>query len=560
MPISVALSTLPVLPIFTLFDSQLCGYYSRLSGTEVALLARWSITKKLFLCVALIALIVCTLSISGMMSVYAYRDVVKTISFRAKELPLAQKITVSIDNLFATVQEPKQGFNSVAKLEAFRISMGEVGQALRNYRSHLQQIEPGTGISDNREELAAVHRIEHSLSDVYTRFQEDWAFDTDNFSNIRPELVVLQSLAAELPDHLQIKMEKLGDNVRGKYHTLIAITSMASILSVALLIGLVKFFYDGALRPLQTVIRGSRRVASGDFEFRVELKTHDEMAELAAALNAMTSRFKEIRDDLDRQVRERTKEVVRSEQLASVGFLAAGVAHEINNPLQAIAMCAESLESRVQDIIASDDALPDENHNQEITVLRKYLRRIQDEAFRCKGITEKLLNYSRLGDAEKQDTDITAVLKDVIELVRTLGTYRGKRIEFKSTNSLFAKVVPHEIKQIALNLITNALDSLDHDGVVDVELSRTGRNLELVVRDNGCGMSEEVKKHLFEPFFTRRRDGQGTGLGLSITYRIVQDHGGTISASSDGPGRGSSFRITLPMNHHEERHEKLQAA
>jgi signal transduction histidine kinase len=223
-------------------------------------------------------------------------------------------------------------------------------------------------------------------------------------------------------------------------------------------------------------------------------------------------------------------------------------------------MCAESLESRVQDIIAGDDALPDEEHNQEVTVLRKYLRRIQDEAFRCKGITEKLLNYSRLGDAEKQDTDITAVLKDVIDLVRTLGTYRGKRIEFKSTSSLIAKVVPHEIKQIALNLITNALDSLDHDGVVDVELSRAGKNLELVVRDNGCGMSEEVKKHLFEPFFTRRRDGQGTGLGLSITYRIVQDHGGTISASSDGPGRGSSFRITLPLNHHEERHEKLQAA
>jgi signal transduction histidine kinase len=399
--------------------------------------------------------------------------------------------------------------------------------------------------------LAKVHNLKEA---------EDWAFRHNGTVRLHPELLNLQSLAAELPKHLQRKMEELKGNVRGKYHALIALTGTASILSVSLLVCLLKFFYDGVVRPLQTVIHGSRRVASGDFEFRVELQTHDEMAELAAALNAMTSRFKEIRDDLDRQVRERTKEVVRGEQLASVGFLAAGVAHEINNPLQAIAMCAESLESRLHDIIAADDAEPDDSHNSEITVLRKYLRRIQDEAFRCKGITEKLLSYSRLGDAEKQDTDLTAVITDVIDLIRTIRAYRGKRIEFTPTGPQFARVVPHEIKQIVLNLITNALDSLELDGLVRVELRPCGEHVEVIVRDNGCGMSEEVKKHLFEPFFTRRRDGQGTGLGLSITYRIVQDHGGSIIASSDGPGRGSSFRITLPLNRHEERHEKLQAA
>jgi signal transduction histidine kinase len=328
---------------------------------------------------------------------------------------------------------------------------------------------------------------------------------------------------------------------------------------VGLVAWLLKFFYDGVVRPWRTVIRGSRRVASGDFDHRVDLDTHDEMAELAAALNAMVSRFKEIRDDLDQQVRERTKEVVRSEQLASVGFLAAGVAHEINNPLQAIALCAESLQSRLHDIIATDDVLPDGEHNEEITVLRKYLRRIQDESFRCKGITEKLLSYSRLGDAEKHATDLNTVLSDVIDLVKTISSYRGKRIEFSPGNPLIARIVPHEIKQVVLNLITNALDSLDTDGVVQLELRRAGSQAELIVTDNGCGMTDEVKKHLFEPFFTRRRDGHGTGLGLSITYRIVQDHGGTISATSAGPGQGSQFRITLPVNQHEERSSSTKA-
>jgi signal transduction histidine kinase len=105
-----------------------------------------------------------------------------------------------------------------------------------------------------------------------------------------------------------------------------------------------------------------------------------------------------------------------------------------------------------------------------------------------------------------------------------------------------------EIKQVVLNLITNGLDSLDAGGTVVLDLRKTSDSAELLVTDNGCGMSEEVLKHLFEPFFTRRRDGSGTGLGLSITHRIVvDDHGGRIEVTSPGPGKGSRFRVTLPL-------------
>ncbi len=116
-------------------------------------------------------------------------------------------------------------------------------------------------------------------------------------------------------------------------------------------------------------------------------------------MNDMTARFQAIRDDLDRQVQERTKQVVRSEQLASVGFLAAGVAHEINNPLASIAMCAESLEGRVWRAWL-DPA------NADHEVIAHYLRMIQSEAFRCKGITEKLLDFSRIGDGKRQNADL----------------------------------------------------------------------------------------------------------------------------------------------------------
>jgi signal transduction histidine kinase len=148
---------------------------------------------------------------------------------------------------------------------------------------------------------------------------------------------------------------------------------------------------------------------------------------------------------------------------------------------------------------------------------------------------------------EKQDTDLGQLVQGVIEMVRHLGTYRHKKIEFECREYVTAPINPQEIKQVVLNLITNALDSLDPGGTVHVTLAKAGTWAELVVRDNGCGMNEEVLRHLFEPFFTRRRDGSGTGLGLSITYRIVTDHGGTIEPDSAGPGRGATMRVLLPL-------------
>jgi signal transduction histidine kinase len=117
------------------------------------------------------------------------------------------------------------------------------------------------------------------------------------------------------------------------------------------------------------------------------------------------------------------------------------------------------------------------------------------------------------------------------------------------------------MKQVVLNLITNGLDSLDAGGKVTVRLRAVKDQAELVVSDDGCGMTDEVQEHLFEPFFTRRRDGQGTGLGMSITYRIVNDHGGTIAVHSDGPGHGSQIRVTLPLVAEEkEQAHRYQAA
>jgi signal transduction histidine kinase len=132
-------------------------------------------------------------------------------------------------------------------------------------------------------------------------------------------------------------------------------------------------------------------------------------------------------------------------------------------------------------------------------------------------------------------------------MVGRIGKYQRNRVEFRSEETVTVPINAQEIKQVVLNLLTNALDSLNDDGTVRIELAVRENFAELTVIDNGCGMEPEVLKHIFEPFFTRRRGGQGTGLGLSISYRIISDHGGTIEGTSDGAGQGATFRVRLPL-------------
>jgi signal transduction histidine kinase len=118
---------------------------------------------------------------------------------------------------------------------------------------------------------------------------------------------------------------------------------------------------------------------------------------------------------------------------------------------------------------------------------------------------------------------------------------------FEPLEAVVARVNPQELKQVLLNLVVNGLESIDDGGTVVVEARRNPNNIEIAVSDNGCGMSEEVMQNLFEPFFTRNRTGKGTGLGLSISHLIISQHGGSLNAESAGPGRGSRFTISLPI-------------
>lgn len=552
------------------------------------MLSHWPIRTKLKLGLGLLVVTVLALFASAYYGLYAYRGLVKSLSARSAELPLASQIRQHVGDLRVILSQANERLEFPAALDAltggnhkrdvstiyplgaqwlrerYRDELLELVDAVDRYSQQLDlnTHEAELELSDDSNERQTLARIFEVLGRIgaekyHAKLEEDWLLDQSRIGVLRKEVDLLGELSAELPSHLHNRLKELAVDVRAQYRTAIIAAWLNAGVALLVLGASIHLFYKWIANPLEKLVEGTRQVGRGNLSHRIELGSHDELAELAHAMNDMTARFQETRDDLDQQVRLRTNQVVRSEQLASVGFLAAGVSHEINNPLASIALCSESLEGRLTELLEDVDS----SRAEDVKVAHDYLQMIQREAFRCKQITEKLLDFARMGDSQRHSTDLRELVAGVIEMVQHLGKYHDKNLVLAPGGPVIIEVAAQEIKQVVLNLITNGLESLDPGGTVRVSVERQGSKVRLIVEDNGCGMNDEVLKHLFEPFFTRRRSGQGTGLGLSITYRIVEDHQGAIEATSGGPGKGSKFVVTLPDKHSaKESHHQYQAA
>lgn len=523
-----------------------------------------TVRSQMYFGVITLLVIVVIASAVGVHGARKFRHLTKSIRQRSMELPQAAELGQQVSQLRSllwqlTHQPPSQFAINQVDRSHFTGQLQEVGSALERYRQELVNSQTLDSVDgDSTQEMEFVvdfrRRLERIACIIDEEEPTDWVWSQNKiYDPLETELSELQGLAAEIPIFMQRRMDAFAAKARTEYHAWMSFALLTGLAAVGLIAYLIHRFRARIIRPLEIMLNGSRQVAGGNYSHRIEMDSQDEVAELAGALNSMTENFQSIQSDLNQQVRQRTKEVVRSEKMASVGFLAAGVAHEINNPMATIAWSAESLESRLEDILAPLAANASEACQAEIDDMKTYLRRIQDEAFRIKGITDGLLNFARMGDVRKVHTGLTEIVQSVIEIVKPLGKYRRRNIRFQADENITAVVNEQEMKQVVLNLITNALASVEENGTVDIQLRSVGGQAVLTITDDGCGMDEEVRKHLFEPFFTRRRDGQGTGLGLSITHQIIEDHGGRITAESEGIGRGSTFQVFLPQGSHEQK-------
>jgi two-component system NtrC family sensor kinase len=239
------------------------------------------------------------------------------------------------------------------------------------------------------------------------------------------------------------------------------------------------------------------------------------------------------------ELRQMQKHVLEAGKLAAIGELAAGVAHEINNPL---AIMMENA-GWIQDLLKSEDPLSPENMA-EITLS---LQTIATQGHRCREITHKLLSFARKTDNSASVAHINSLLEDLAGFARQKAKYREVEVQLSlDPEAGDVECSPTEIQQIILNLVNNSIDAIEKDsGVVQLKSVREEKFVRIDVRDNGHGIPAHILPHVFEPFFTTKDTGKGTGLGLSICRDILARMGGSISVEST-PGQGCVFHVHLP--------------
>ncbi|RNC68478.1 MAG: PAS domain-containing protein [Desulfuromonadales bacterium] len=245
-----------------------------------------------------------------------------------------------------------------------------------------------------------------------------------------------------------------------------------------------------------------------------------------------------LRDVTEKRVSE--LQLMQAEKMSSIGMLAAGVAHEINNPLNSVAGYAEALLRRLRDMpgLAEDPRLVD---------FKKYLEVIIRESYRCKGIIDSLLSFSRKSDGSVGDVDVNQLLREVLQLVR-----HKSRFEMIDIQEAFEEGLPvvqgdaSGLRQVFLNLTMNALQSIEGAGLVEIVTHSNGETVSATICDTGCGIPPAVMDQIWDPFFTTKDVGKGLGLGLAVTYNIIKKHGGEIHVES-AQGKGSKFTVRLPL-------------
>ena len=327
---------------------------------------------------------------------------------------------------------------------------------------------------------------------------------------------------------------------------MLTFTLMAFLFVIFLLV-ILYFATSRIINPLQKMVIATQEIAKGDLSHKVEVNSKDEIGYLADSFNQMTADLKtanqkliEWGKTLEKKVEERTKELremqehlIQSEKLASLGKLAAGIAHEINNPLGGILIYSHLL---------LEDTSKKSPHYEN-------LKKIVKETSRCKDIVRGLLEFARPKEPEMTLININDAVDRSLAIVEGQTIFQNITLD-KTYSSDLPKIVADEsqLQQVFMNIIINAAEAMDGKGKLSLRTSmNTDRtHIEIKISDTGHGIKEEDKKRLFEPFFSTKEVGKGTGLGLAISYSIIQKHQGTIEVESQ-EGKGSAFTIKLPV-------------
>jgi signal transduction histidine kinase len=342
-------------------------------------------------------------------------------------------------------------------------------------------------------------------------------------------------------------------------------TGAAVLLAVLILlitILVVAFIVSAVIKPITKLAEATDQISRGDFSTVVKVDRNDEIGRLAETFNRMTGTLKQSREEIEQynrtleekiiertqQLEEAQAQLIQSEKMSAIGQLAAGVAHELNNPLGGILGYAQFTLEKLR------KNAPEKTTVKEIESYIRYVTDIELQARRCKTIVQNLLRFSRSSrTVEFEDVNVNQALEQTLSFVEH--QLRISQIELKV---LLAPELPTiqgnagQLQQVFTNLIINAMHASPQGSTITLStrycpaLGQFGGTVEVSVADSGHGIARENLKKIFEPFFTTKEVGKGTGLGLSVSYGIVKEHGGEITVESEA-GSGSTFTVIIPV-------------
>jgi len=353
-----------------------------------------------------------------------------------------------------------------------------------------------------------------------------------------------------------VSLARADTNLRASSLRMAAYTLVAMVL-IAVLTGI--FVWRMVHIPVKKLTAGTERLTHGQLGYQLNIASRDELGELALSFNQMSRQLREAREEaeawaqtLEARVEDKTRDlkhahqaVMQSEKMASIGKLAATVAHEINNPLAGILTYAKLLRKWL-DRDGWDAKRRDE--------VRGSLELIESESRRCGEIVRNLLTFSRSSPMNLQWVDLNQIIDRCVRLVQHQTELSNVQLQPQMAEDLpQVQCDAAQIEQLLLALIMNAVDALPHGGNLWVRSRMVPEigAVQLEVQDDGVGIPEDILPNLFEPFFTTKEKGHGVGLGLAISKGIVERHRGRIDVDSK-PGQGTKFTISLPVDAYAE--------
>jgi signal transduction histidine kinase len=337
---------------------------------------------------------------------------------------------------------------------------------------------------------------------------------------------------------------------------------LLALLVLVTTIFVVALIVNAVAKPITGLVEATDQISRGDFSTVVDIDRNDEIGQLAGTFNRMTESLKQSREEIEqynrtleekivertRQLEDAQAQLIQSEKMGAIGQLAAGVAHELNNPLGGILGYAQFTLEKLR------KNNPQKTTPKEIGSYLRYVSDIEVQARRCKTIVQNLLRFSRSSrSVDFEETDVNKAIEDTLTFVEHQLKIAQIELDVELANDLpLIQGNAGQLQQVFTNLTINAMHASEPGSTVKVRsrycpaLGEFGGTVELTVADAGHGIAKEDLKKIFEPFFTTKEIGKGTGLGLSVSFGIVKGHGGEITVDSE-VNLGTTFTVTLPV-------------